>query len=93
MTDLTTKTAQSLHAKWCEQMREKGWHGPEGECTPREGWRCPGRGCHEVHPDIVAWPDLPESRRQEYLATASNDEKELVAALLCLRDRRLEELK
>ena len=23
MTDLTTKTAQSLHDKWCEQMREK----------------------------------------------------------------------
>ncbi|KKL94162.1 hypothetical protein LCGC14_1867400, partial [marine sediment metagenome] len=33
MTDLTTKTAQSLHDKWCEQMREKGWHGPLEVCS------------------------------------------------------------
>ena len=155
MTDLTTKTAQSLHAEWCRQMREKGFHGPNEDCTydvspdnpltyqhqrevrysckKDEGMKPNGDTfpyrCGYYHPNLIPWPDLPESRRQEYLATAkavlpeivesvftdamdvvertkvlhgdhyaayqatSNNAKELVAALLYQRDRRLEELK
>ncbi len=77
MTDLTTKTAQSLHDKWCEQMREKGWHWKDSPCR-----YCPDANpygtntipnpcaCSFYSPDLIPWPDLPESRRQEYLATA-----------------------
>ena len=133
MTDLVVRTAQSLHAEWCEQMRKKGFHGPGEECNnyyhrglmPK---RSHPKDCTKGHPNLIPWPDLPESRRQEYLATAkavlpeivetiftdamdvvektkvahefhgsvfhepSKNGKELVAALLYLRDRRLEEL-
>ena len=95
MTDLTTKTAQSLHDKWCEQMREKGWHGPDGlghdfifdasiiPCgklvliRPEER-----RYCDKFHADLIPWPDLPESRRQEYLATAKAVLPEIVGEIL-----------
>ena len=81
MTDLTTKTAQSLHAEWCRQMREKGWHGPKESCTHADNDEacCETYGggseldwfrCDKFHADLLPWPDLPESRRQEYLATA-----------------------
>ena len=63
MTDLRTKTAQSLHAEWCEQMREKGFYGLTDPIGGYESHR-------KFHPDLIPWPDLPESRRQEYLATA-----------------------
>ena len=79
--DLTTKTAQSLHEKWCEQMREKGFHGPDEKCSlkdthqftlvvPRMMCEEGKSRCPQFHADFVDWPDLPESRRQEYLATA-----------------------
>ena len=87
MTDLTTKTAQSLHDKWCEQMRKKGWHdlgeacgkskrdsyGQEYKCGDvyRQGVRTGKKVfCKWQHAELIPWPDLPESRRQEYLATA-----------------------
>ena len=91
MTDLTTKTARSLHDKWCEQMREKGMHGPDKRCSrlvrlcPDPGlyvtWHCgdsldPANynldeaRCDQFNSDLVYWLNLPESRRQEYLATA-----------------------
>ena len=75
MTDLTTKTAQSLHAEWCKQMREKGFHGPGEECKNyyHRGLMPKGshpKDCTKGHPNLIPWPDLPESRRQEYLATA-----------------------
>ena len=78
MTDLTTKTAQSLHDKWCEQMREKGFHGPKEDCTHHDkGQRTQcsrGMGrdhrCYKFDSNLAPWPDLPESLRQEYLATA-----------------------
>ncbi|KKK52491.1 hypothetical protein LCGC14_3104410, partial [marine sediment metagenome] len=78
MTDLTTKTAQSLHDKWCRQMREKGRHGPGTGCTyddlqlsiVRANCNDKIGRCKMFHPDLIPWPDLPESHRQEYLATA-----------------------
>ncbi len=136
LTTLTTKTAQSLHAEWCRQMREKGWHWKDSPCR-----YCPDANpygtntipnpcaCSFYSTDLIPWPDLHGSRRQEYLSTAkavlpeivetiftdamdvvektkvahefhgsvfhepSKNGKELVAALLYLRDRRLEELK
>ncbi len=81
-TDLTTKTAQSLHAEWCRQMREKGFHGPVEACTEswlsgevatqsaREDCKSGFDRCRRFHADLIPWPDLPESRRQEYLVTA-----------------------
>ena len=81
MTDLTTKTAQSLHAEWCEQMREKGFHGPDEKCSlkdthqftlvvPRMLCEEGKSRCPKFHRDLIPWPDLDESRQQEYLATA-----------------------
>ena len=71
-TDLTTKTAQSLHAEWCEQMRKKGRHGPREHCDYCEIMQHTvyGGNCNYFDASICAWPDLPESRRQEYLSTA-----------------------
>ena len=81
MTDLTTKTAQSLHAEWCEQMREKGFHGPDEKCSlkdthqftlvvPRMLCEEGKSRCPKFHRDLIPWPDLDESRQQEYLSTA-----------------------
>ena len=95
MINLITGTAQSLHDKWCEQMREKGRHGPDGlghdficDATlipcgklvlvrPEER-----RYCYRFHADLIPWPDLPESRRQEYLATAKAVLPEIVGEVL-----------
>ncbi len=63
MTDLVTRVAQSLHDKWCEQMREKGFY---GSTDPIGGYTLHDK----FHSGLIPWPDLPESRRQEYLATA-----------------------
>ncbi|KKM03546.1 hypothetical protein LCGC14_1773420 [marine sediment metagenome] len=94
MTDLTTKTAQSLHDKWCEQMREKGWHGPAEDCTEswlsgevatqaaRKDCKSGFDLCRKFHADLIPWPDLPESRRQEYLATAKAVLPEIVEAVV-----------
>ena len=76
MTDLINKTAQSLHDKWCEQMRERGWHGPDKDienCTDKnyiDGMGAYHCQCDKFSPHLAAWDDLFESRRQEYLATA-----------------------
>ena len=72
MNNITTKTAQSLHYKWCEQMRKKGRHGPREHCDSCEIMQHTvyGGNCNYFDASICAWPDLPESRRQEYLATA-----------------------
>ena len=79
MTDLTTKTAQSLHAEWCRQMREKGMHGPRDKCPEnpsgiliryRTNSTANNCVCRKQRLILLPWPDLPESRRQEYLATA-----------------------
>jgi len=96
MSTLITRTAQSLHAEWCRQMRKKGFHGEKEECTydvapdnpltyqhqrevrysctKEEGMKPNGDTfpyrCGYYHPHLLPWPDLPESRRQEYLATA-----------------------
>ncbi len=79
MTALTTKTAQSLHDKRCEQMRAKGFHGPlevcsypEDQCIESYAGTQQLRWVHCIKfcPSLIPWPDLPESRRQEYLVTA-----------------------
>ena len=108
MTDLVTKTAQSLHAEWCRQMRKKGFHGPKEECTydvapdnpltyqhqrevrysckKEEGMKPNGDTfpyrCGYYHPHLLPWPDLDESRRQEYLATAKAVLPEIVEEVL-----------
>ncbi|KKK66322.1 hypothetical protein LCGC14_2965260 [marine sediment metagenome] len=88
MTDLTTKTAQSLHEKWCEQMREKGWHGPDKDienCTDKnyiDGMGAYHCQCDKFSPHLTAWDDLFESRRQEYLATAKAVLPEIVGEIL-----------
>jgi hypothetical protein len=103
MTDLTTKTAQSLHAEWCRQMWKKGFHGPDKRCSrlvrlcPDPGlyvtWHCgdsldPANynldeaRCDQFNPDLVYWLNLPESRRQEYLATAKAVLPEIVGEVL-----------
>ena len=90
MTDLTTKTAQSLHAEWCRQMWEKGMHGPGTGCTyddlqlsiVRANCNDKIGRCKMFHPDLVYWLNLPESRRQEYLATAKAVLPEIVGELL-----------
>ncbi|KKL68660.1 hypothetical protein LCGC14_2122820, partial [marine sediment metagenome] len=81
MSTLITRTAQSLHAEWCRQMRKKGFHGPDEKCSlkdthqftlvvPRMMCEEGKSRCPKFHREIIPWPDLPESRRQEYLATA-----------------------
>ena len=76
MTDLTTKTAQSLHEKWCEQMREKGFHLLEScpDCPDRDPYSTVTTpnpiACGFYRGSLIPWPALPESRRQEYLETA-----------------------
>ena len=93
MTDLTTKTAQSLHAEWCRQMRKKGFHGPAEACTEswlsgevstrsaREDCKSGFDRCRRFHADLIPWPDLPDSRRQEYLSTAKAVLPEIVEAI------------
>ena len=76
MTNLTTKIARSLHAEWCRQMWKKGLHGPNQPCithSPSIKELCEegGRHCAYFRADLIPWPDLPESSRQEYLATAT----------------------
>ncbi len=72
--------AQRLHDKWCEQMREKGFHGPDKECS-----LCPvrqtQRDCEMFHADLILWADLDESRRQEYLETAKAVLPEIVGEI------------
>ncbi len=58
MTDLTTKTAQSLHAEWCRHMWKRGWHGPLDKRT------------NKYDAKLVSWSSLPVTRQQEYLAMA-----------------------
>ena len=92
MTDLTTKTAQSLHAEWCRQMREKGSHAP-GKCPKAseklfvkrriEGEHCNKRNpiCPDFDHRLSSWHSLPESRRQEYLVTATAVLPEIVGGV------------
>ena len=67
-TDLTTKTAQSLHAEWCRQMREKGFHLPE-EAHDQRNVEEPGY-CKRCHPDLVPWVSLNPQIEAGFLATA-----------------------
>ena len=89
MTALTTKTAQSLHAAWCRQMREKGWHGPDLNCVSCEIMQQTvySGNCNDFHIEIIPWPDLHPTRRQEYLSTAKAVLPEIVGELLgeCLK--------
>ena len=88
MTDLTTKTAQSLHDKWCEQMREKGFHLllPCRDCPDADPYstvtRPSPRDCGFYRDSLLPWPDLPESHRQEYLTTAKAVLPEIVGEVL-----------
>ena len=79
MTNLTTKTAQSLHAEWCRQMWKKGFHGPTEFCS----FACNNEDihCEQFHGYLIPWPDLPESSRQEYLVTATAVLPEIVGGV------------
>ena len=89
MLNLVTKVAKDLHAEWCRQMWEKGWHWKDSPCR-----YCPDANpygtntipnpcaCSFYSTDLIPWPDLPESRRQEYLATAKAVLPEIVGEVL-----------
>ena len=94
MINLITGTAQSLHDKWCEQMREKGFHGPGIGCTYDDLQLSIVRAncndkicrCKLFHADLMPWPDLPESRRQEYLVTAKAVLPEIVGEITLVKN-------
>ena len=62
--------AQRLHDKWCEHMREKGFHGFLEKCPSSPECNLPYYKCEKYRVGICDYALIGTIWQQEYLATA-----------------------
>ncbi len=62
--------AQRLHDKWCEHMREKGFHGFLEKCPSSPECNLPYYRCEKYRVGICDYALIGTIWQQEYLATA-----------------------